>query len=953
MLPLRRAYCGEVDTTARSSAFAKSLDELVNSLGTDLEAGLKRSEAARRLQVDGMNELTATPPVPRWRKALSQFHDPLIYLLLVAVAISMGAWALEGASGLPIDAIVIIAIVVANAIIGFAQESRAEQAVAALERMSQPKATVVRDGMQTEIAAAELVAGDVLVLGEGDQVGADARVIRANGLRVAEATLTGESTPVSKNPGVLEGMVPLGDRTNMVFGGTAVTQGSGLAVVTGTGMQTEIGSIANLLRETQRTATPLEKEVAFIGKALGIAVIGIALIVMATIWLINGVNTASEAVEVLLLGVSLAVAAVPEGLPAILSAILSIGVQQMSKRNAIVKRLNSVETLGSASVICTDKTGTLTRNQMTIQEIRTASGNANVTGIGYEPVGQVIGGDEPQRRENELVLLGGSLASNAALEEVDGNWRILGDPTEAAFLVAERKLDDEQTKHSRFTRVGEVPFTSERKLMSTLYQDHGRDEQMVLLAKGAPDVLLRRCTGISRGEDSVPLDETTRAAVLTEVEEMSWRALRTVGVAYRLVGNAEIARTPTSGETVAVEYVEPLENDLIYVGTVGMIDPAREEAANAIAAAQQAGIRVIMITGDHPSTALRIAQDLGITGEEGRAVTGQELNALTEQEFLETVREVNVYARVEPAHKLYIVDALRADDEVVAMTGDGVNDAPALKSANIGVAMGAAGTEVAKQAGSMILSDDNFATIVAAVEQGRLIFDNIKKSLRYLLSSNMGEVLTVFFGVVLAGLIGLKPDSHTGLAIPLLATQILWINLITDSGPALALGVDPQTDKVMGRPPRRPTDRVINASMWATILWVGLVMALSTLITMDVFLPGGLVEGSESLAVARTAGFSTIVFAQLFNVFSARSETSSAFHRLFTNKWLWGAVILGAVLQVLVVQLPLLQRAFGTATLELRHWVVAAGLGSMVLWAEEIRKLLSRAIHPRKQVVAR
>ncbi|CAG7844023.1 Calcium-transporting ATPase 1 [Pseudoclavibacter triregionum] len=953
--------------------FSRELDDLRAELATDPSQGLAPAEAARRLAADGPNELVGAPPVPLWRKILAQFQDPLVYLLLVAVVISLVAWWAEGMHELPVDAIVIVVIVLANAALGFAQESRAEQAVAALEQMSQPHATVVRGGERVEIPAVELVLGDLLVLGEGDQLAADGRLVSANALRIAEASLTGESTAVLKHPGVLEGKVALGDRTNMVFRGTAVTQGTGLAIVTATGMDTEMGSVAELLGRTKRGQTPLEKEIALVGKTLGIAVILIAIIAMAAIWLTSDIRTLQDAVGVLLLGVSLAVAAVPEGIPAILSVVLSIGVQAMARRNAIVKTLSSVETLGSASVICTDKTGTLTKNEMTVQEVRTASGRAEVTGLGYSPAGEVRLQDGPHRAEGELVLAGAAMASDASLRApgaegsvegalddravapavagasagaASGDWEILGDPTEAALLVAERKLDSPAIdREARFERVGEVPFTSERKRMSTIHRD-AEDERPLLVVKGAPDVVIRRSSHVRRGDEVHPLEDAHREGVLADVEDMSGQAMRTIGVAYRRLEPAELEAVRAADGTVDADAAESLEEGLVYLGTVGMIDPAREEAEQAVGEAKRAGIRVIMITGDHPSTALRIARDLGIADESSRALTGLELDELTDAEFADAVREVSVFARVAPEHKLRIVAALQAAGEIVAMTGDGANDAPALKAADIGVAMGITGTEVTKQAGAMILRDDNFATIVAAVDQGRVIFDNIAKFLRYLLSSNMGEVITVLFGVLFAGLLGLRDASAAEgavLVVPLLATQILWINLVTDSGPALALGVDPETDDVMARPPRRPGQRVIDGPMWATIVLVGAVMGISALLTIDIFLPGGLIPGSDSLEVARTAGFTTLVFAQLFNVFSARSATSSAFRGMFANTWLLGAVALGAVLQFAVVEVPFLQAAFGTAPLDAAHWAVALAMASSVLWVEELRKLIVRA----------
>ncbi|MCK0113912.1 cation-translocating P-type ATPase [Ornithinimicrobium sp. F0845] len=928
--------------------------EVVAQVDTDPGRGLSTAEAARRLESDGPNELQSAPPVPAWRKLLAQFQDPLIYLLLAAVVIATLAWLVEGAEGLPTDSIVITLIVIANAILGYNQESRAEQAVATLQRMTESNATVVRDGQTDVVPASALVRGDLLLLSEGDSVGADGRVLESNALRVAEASLTGESTAVTKAPGVLAGGEPLGDRTNMVFRGTAVTQGTARVLVTGTGMDTEMGAIATMLEQTQREPTPLEREISLIGKMLGGIVVVIAVVVMATVWLISGVDSLDDAVTVLLLGVSLAVAAVPEGLPAILSVVLSIGVQRMAARNAIVKNLNSVETLGSASVICSDKTGTLTSNEMTLQVVVTHSGTSDVTGVGYRPDGEVIaqrapGGGErsetdldAQRAEDVVVLAGGSLASNSELRESAGEWQVIGDPTEAAFLVAERKMGLTQRRTARFTRVGEVPFTSERKRMSTVHLDHEHGDEAVLISKGAPDVLLGRCTQVRTGLRTEPLVQQTRDRILGDVEDLSGRAMRTMGVAYRPLAATEVPREAITSGRVPAELAEPLEHDLIYVGTVGMIDPPRETAARAVHQARGAGIRIIMITGDHPSTALRIAQDLGIVGDDGTAVTGTELDALDEVGFAEAVARVNVFARVAPEHKLRIVDALQAEGAVVAMTGDGVNDAPALKSADIGVAMGIAGTEVTKEAGSMILADDNFATIVAAVRQGRVIFDNIKKFLRYLLSSNVGEVLTVFLGVVLAGVIGLTEASQESIVLPLLATQILWINLVTDSAPALALGVDPETDDVMARRPRAPGERVIDARMWGGILAVGVVMAAATLLTIDLFLPGGLIEGTDPLEVARTAGFTTLVLAQLYNVFNSRSQTTSAFHRVFGNRWLLAAVALGVVSQVAIVHLPVLQVAFGTAPLDLRHWLVCAAMASSVLWFDELLKLVAR-----------
>jgi len=923
--------------------------EVAAAYGVDTTVGLSAEEAARRLDRDGANELRGTPRAPTWRRILGQFRDPLIYLLLGAIVVSLIGWLIEGAEGWPIDAVVIAAIVLLNGLLGWVQEGRADDAVAALSTMTAASSTVLRDGRLATVLSSELVLGDVLVLGEGDRVGADARLVEANALRIAEASLTGESHPVAKNPDTLARHVSIADRSCMAFNGTAVSQGVGRAIVTGVGMNTEVGRIATMLDATQEDLTPLQKEIGRVGRALSLAVIAIALVVMVTTLIVQGVTTPAGLVTVFLLGVSLAVAAVPEGLPAILSVVLSIGVQRMAKRNAVIKQLKSVETLGSASVICADKTGTLTRNEMMIQRIITASGHLQVTGAGYQPDGALLDKGEPITDADALFevrqLLGaGALANNAQLTGSDGEWTIQGDPTEAAFLVAAGKLAGMDGIVARLERIDEIPFTSERKMMSTVHRD-GRDGTLVLFTKGAPDVLLERCDRMLRGESVLPMDAGIRQRALADIEALSGQALRTLGVAYRPIG-------ADGGEAAAPGDADGRERNLIYVGVVGIIDPPREEARAAIREAHRAGVRIIMITGDHPATAARIAADLGIAGpgEPAVALAGDDLDILDNLELQDAVRATSVFARVSPRHKLRIIDALQANGDIVAMTGDGVNDAPALKSADIGIAMGITGTEVTKDAARMILADDNFGTIIVAVRQGRVILDNIKKSLRYLLSSNMGEVFTVFFGVLLAGTLGLAGAGDGGVVLPLLVTQILWINLVTDSGPALAMGIDPEIDDVMARKPRGVNDRAIDAAMWAGILSTGLVMAVVTLTTIDLFLPGGLIEGEDSLAVARTAGFTTLVFAQMFNTLNARSASSSAFRRLFVNRWLWGALALTVVLQVAVVEIPLLQTAFGTASMDAKQWLACVALASVVLWFEELRKL---GIRLRARLVAR
>jgi Ca2+-transporting ATPase len=916
----------------------KDVADVAKILGADLEKGLTAQEAARRLAQDGPNELLAAPRTPTWRRVLSQFQDPLIYLLLAAIAISLVAWVFEGLDGWPVDAVDIALIVILNGVLGHVQEAKAHDAVAALARMSTPTASVVRDAQSQRVPSAELVKGDLLVLAEGDAIAADARLVRAASLRVQESSLTGESEAVLKDPAPLPGPTPLGDQLNMVFKGTFVAQGAGRALVVGTGMSTQMGSIAGMLAATTQQPTPLEGEIARIGRMLGIAVLVIAVVVVGTVLLISRPDSVAKVIDVLLLGVALAVAAVPEGLPAILSVVLALGVQRMARHNAIIKNLSSVETLGSTSVICSDKTGTLTRSEMTIVRVMTASGASDVSGVGYAPEGVVEheGGrlqSGPVHAEHVVLLSGGSLAGNASLRQLEGGeWEVHGDPTEAAFLVAERKLGVTERRERRFQRIGEMPFTSERKMMSTIELDHEHDDERVVICKGAPDVLLGLCARARVGMNVVALDEALRAKILADIDTLSGEALRTLAVAYRPLAAHEDPQA-----------TESLERDLIFVGTAGIIDPPREEAAVAIREARRAGIRVIMITGDHPRTAARIAADLGLVEAGAPALTGVELDQLDEAAFADAVRHTSIYARVAPAHKLRIVGALQADGKIVAMTGDGVNDAPALKAADIGVAMGVTGTEVAKGAARMILADDNFATIVEAVREGRGIFDNIRKFLRYLLSSNMGEVLTVFLGVLGAGVIGLTGGGEAAV-LPLLATQILWINLITDSGPALAMGIDPETDDVMARTPRKPSERAIDARMWWGVVEIGLVMALTTLLTIDLYLQGGLIEGTNDLDTARTAGFTVLVFAQLFNCFNARSETTSAFYHLFTNAWLWGAIALSAILQVAVVHLDILNLAFGTAPLTLDQWLVCAAMGSVVLWFSELRKLVKRRI---------
>jgi Ca2+-transporting ATPase len=941
------AYRGADDVPATSIgtpdstiAYLQSISDVVAAFGTDEQHGLSDEEVRSRLERYGRNELTAEKPIPSWRRFLAQFQDVLVVLLLVAGAVSAALWFVERDEGLPYEAIAIFAVVVLNAAMGYIQEARAEAAVAALRAMSAADATVIRDGERRSIPATEIVPGDIILVEEGDTIPADARLIESAVLQTAEAALTGESLPVTKDTAAISQEVPLGDRENMVFSGTAATYGHGKAVVTATGVRTEMGRIAGLLKTTPDDPTPLQRQLDTTGKVLGLVVIAIAAIMIVTIIVVEDVHGAAALFDVLILGVALAVAAVPEGLPTVVTAVLSIGVQRMARRNAIVRHLAAVETLGSATVIASDKTGTLTKNEMTVRVVVTASGRVTFEGAGYAPEGAVHadGGRPvhgPLRVEIEKALAAADRANNAVVQQQDGRWTVQGDPTEGALLVAARKCGlSSEALDKRLPRVGEVPFSSERKLMSTIHRDTEQQDRGVVFTKGAPDVLLGRCTLEVVGEDRRPLSPARRAEILKNNEALAGEALRTLGVAGRWLTSETLAQHSTHPD-------ERLERELVFAGLIGIIDPPRPEAKAAVARAMRAGIRPVMITGDHPRTAAVIAQELGITSD-GRTITGSELEKLTPEAARRTVAEVSVYARVNPEHKLRIVDALRRGGAVVAMTGDGVNDAPALKKADIGVAMGITGTDVSKETADMVLADDNFASIVAAVEEGRAIFANIRKFLRYLLSSNIGEVMTMFFGIVLAKPIGLDVGGDA-VVLPLLATQILWINLVTDGPPALALGVDPPDDGLMDQPPRPIGEGVLTPRMWRGIAFVGVIMAVGTLFVLDTSLPGGFVEGPGDLHYAQTMAFTTLMLFQMFNVVNARSDEQSAFVHLFTNWWLWAAIAGSLALQVLVVYVPFLQRAFGTVALTPGDWVLSVAVASSVLWLREATKLIVRA----------
>lgn len=896
-------------------------DDVVEGLGSDASLGLANAEAARRLNDDGPNALERAPK-PSWIGRLSrELRDPLVGLLVVAVAISLAAWLLEGRHGFPYDAIAITAILTLNAVIGAVQSHRADNAAAALERLSAAQARVVRDGLHRQVPATEVVVGDLVALRAGDTLPADVRVLSAFGLRTAEASLTGESHPVDKAADPVARSLPIADRASMAYSGTAVVAGRGIGVVVATGMTTEVGQIASMLIRTERLPTPLERDIAGLGRLLGSLVVAVAIVVMAVLAMTSDVSSASDAIDVLLLGVSLAVAAVPEGLPAVLSVVLAISVQRMASRNALVKRLLSAETLGAATVICTDKTGTLTRNEMMVRVAVVGRNRVDIGGVGYEPAGEISAAgqslDPPVERALAVLLGSAAVAGDSDIEAHPDGWRAVGNPTEAALVAAARKVGDVAAV-PRGPRLSELGFTSDRKRMSVLLSDTDGD---IMITKGAPDVLITRCRTEWEDTGPVVLTPERRKWWLDHVEALAAEGLRTMAVARRT--------------DVAAPLAEADETELEWLGAVGIDDPPRPEAGPAVRAAHDSGIRVVMVTGDHPGTATRIAQLVGIAVPGDPVLTGPELDHLDDAQLAAKAMTTPVFARVTPAHKLRLVRAMQSQGDVVAMTGDGVNDAPALKAADLGTAMGCTGTDVAREASEMILLDDNFATIVAAVSEGRTIWHNIRSFLRYLLSSNVGEVFTVLLGIVFASAIGLTGD---GVLAPLTASQILWINLLTDAAPAMALGVDPVDPLVMQLPPRSPTERIVDARMQRGIVVIGITMAVVTLVMFDLQRSGGLLGGSSDLDHARTAGFTVLVFAQVFNAFNARSDLVSAWHGWARNRMLLGAAALAVLLQVAVVHVPFLNEAFSTSPLALRDWILCALLASVVLWVAELRK---------------
>lgn len=892
-------------------------NETLTQLGTRT-SGLSSSEAAQRLEEHGLNELVEKGAKSPLAIFLDQIKDPLVILLLAAAVVSAALGEYE-------DVIVIVAIVILNAVIGFTQEYRAEQAIAALKKLAVPTVTVMRDGRLLEISARELVPGDIVRLETGDFVPADGRLIESANLRLQEAALTGESeavekliTPLSQND------LTIGDRLNMVYMGTAVTYGRGTAVITETGMKTELGNIAELLQSVEQEETPLQKRLAGLGKVLG----GIGIVVIIIVVLL-GLLRGDELRELFLVGISLAVAVVPEGLPAVVAITLALGSQRMLKRNALIRRLPAVETLGSVTVICSDKTGTLTQNRMTVtvldvvgheQDIETLMDmHGNIVDAELEPE------EEPYHRTLSLLIKAAALANDAVLQKnPNGGEQVIGDPTEGALLLAAVEVDlTKEMLEERWPRVGEIPFTSERKRMTTIHDvsaDSNEtdapwgDAPYVAFCKGAIDSLLEVCTAIWTGEELRPLAGEMEKRVLAANETQANKGQRVLGVAYRPL--QELPAHPDENN---------IEQDMIVIGLVSMIDPPRPEVRDSVAVARGAGIRPVMITGDHPLTARYIAQDLGISDVDDGYLTGQDLARMSLEELEAVVEEVTVYARVSPEHKLNIVEALQDKGHVVAMTGDGVNDAPALKRAQIGVAMGITGTDVSKEAADMVLLDDNFATIVNAIEEGRKIYDNIRKFVTYILSSNTGEVFVMLLGPLL------------GMPLPLLAIQILWINLVTDGLPGLALAVEESEKGIMKRPPFKPSESIFSRGVGSRIVWVGILLGISALGV------GYWYWLRDPHGPWQTMVFTTLALSQMGNAVALRSNTDSVFRiGLFSNRLMIIAVALTVLLQLALIYIPFLQTFFKTEALPLRDLLVATTFSLVVFAGVEVDKWIRR-----------
>jgi len=860
--------------------------------------GLTETEAAERLNAYGPNELEAAHRISPWALLLEQFKNVLIIILLIATVLSAFL-------GHETEAIVITVIVLFAVVLGFVQEYRAERAIEALRQMAAPTAAALRDGDEVEIPARDLVPGDVILLRAGDKIPADVRLTEAISLQIEESALTGESVPVEKQTAPVAGAgQALGDRSNMAYAGTAATYGRGRAIVVATGMKTEFGKIARMLETVETGKTPLQQDLDKVGSMLGRAAFAIVAVVV-----VLGLIRGQPFIEMLIFGIALAVAAVPEALPAVVTISLAIGVRRMVKRHALMRRLSAVETLGSVSVICSDKTGTLTKDEMTVRRILVAGETLDVSGAGYEPHGEFSRDGRAIEPSGplELLLRGATLASDAYIvhNETDGRWHVKGDPTEGALVVAAAKAGLHKADlESQFPRVNEIPFTSETKRMTTL---HTGLEKSVAYSKGAPEVILDSCVSQSTVAGESPLDDAGREAVRDAAHAMAGEAMRILAVASK------------AGVTL-----ENAEHGMTFLGLVGMIDPPRPEAKAAIQRCEEAGIKPVMITGDHPLTARAVARELGLL-KNGRVVTGADVEAMSDAELEREVENIEVYARVSPSHKLRVVTALQQRGHIAAMTGDGVNDAPALKKADIGIAMGITGTDVTKEAAAMTLTDDNFASIVAAVEEGRGIFGNIKKYLMYLLSSNLGEI-GLMAGATLAGL-----------PLPLTAVQILYVNLATDGLPALALAVDPPEPGLMRRKPRNPRSGIFTRPVVTLMAVSGL---WSTAANLGLFVWA--LNSGRSLSEAMTMTFISLVLIQFFNAYNFRSDRYSALHRPFANKWLNTAITWEILLLSLIVYLPFLHRAFGTYFLPLADWALVIGVAFTISPVLEAAKWMER-----------
>ncbi len=889
--------------------YKKAKEEILSQLNTSMNEGLSQQEVEKRLMKYGPNELKEEAKKSFASKLIAQFKDFLVIILIIASIISF-------AVGEKADAIVILAIVIINAFLGLYQEGKAEKALDALKKMAAPNAKVIRDGNATIVPASSLVPGDIVLLESGDIVPADLRLIETSNLKIEEASLTGESIPVEKNTDTIFEDASLGDRTNMVFMSTIVTYGRGKGVVVNTGHDTEIGKIATMIQSFDDETTPLQKNLDKLGKSLGIACIIVCLLVFGI-----GILQDRDLLQMFMVSISLAVAAIPEGLPAIVTIVLALGMNRMVKRNAIVKKLLAVETLGCTTVICSDKTGTLTQNEMTVVKAYTDGKIFDITGIGYEPKGEFkIDGNsiDPKNVDglNKLITIS-ALCNDATLEKNEEGYRILGDPTEGALITLAGKgniFKDEINK--KFPRIEEIPFDSDRKMMTT-FHDNYIPNKVVSFTKGAPDIVISKCNQIYINGEIKPLTDELKEKIMNINSQFSKNALRILAFAFKKYEKLPDNITP-----------ETIENQMIFVGLVGMIDPPREEAKKAIQLCKKAGIQTVMITGDYKETAFAIAKELGIAEHEDEAIMGKELDNISDEDLKELVKHKKVYARVSPEHKVRIVSALKANGEIVAMTGDGVNDALALKKSDIGVAMGITGTDVAKNTAEVILTDDNFASIVAAVEEGRIIYSNIKKFVFFLLSCNIGEILIVFFSILF------------NLPVPLIPIQLLWLNLVTDSFPALALGVEEGEPEIMEIPPRNPEESILNKEMTIAIIFQSVAIAIGSLLA---YRWGLKTYGNQNLIIARTITFATLITAELLRAYSSRSEKHTIFEiGMFSNKTLTFATIISFLLLIIVIYVPFLQPIFDTYPLGISDWRIVLIHSFLPLVVGELYKLFIR-----------